>query len=402
MPALCRFLLPFILVTLASGLPVRAESASILGEPSPVTKSLKGPWGEIEYFYIYLEAPDPLMDRFPLPSTITRWVLPRMEVAELSAQLRSHGLSESSVLELLSNPATVKEGDWVYLFPTISTLNSLTAEARSSLYGYLGQFGANTYHQNPIYFPGGSVEAWAEDTDLGVDVIEIMKRWSYNRNGMLAFSDIPALLGGMKGESKARELFGQFTRTRTVMPRLVINDDTNIASTVEYWTTGLNLRRKDLEPMLRSVQRNRGHYVDLAHLLPAFARKLIFTYPDADMITQGLLPDCHWTTLNFFGHEPQNYYLTPAAATSAVLESFERVDPPYRFGDVLMFLTPNDGAIHSCNYVAADLVFTKNGRTPAMPWMFMEIDDLKRIYDVRDGGNRVQGYRHKRAIAAGK
>lgn len=42
-----------------------------------VTRSAGGPVGEIEYFYIYLEAPDVLMERFPLPSAITRWAVPR-------------------------------------------------------------------------------------------------------------------------------------------------------------------------------------------------------------------------------------------------------------------------------------------------------------------------------------
>lgn len=379
-----------------------AEEATPSSAPSPAIVSKSGRWGEIEYFHAYLEAPDSLMQRFPLPSTITRWAFPRMEVMELSELLKSHHLAEATVLELLSNPATVKEGEWIYLFPTISILNSLTRESRASLYTYLGTFAANTYCQNPLYFPGGSIEDWAKDTDLAADVVALIKRWSYSRNGMLAFSDIPALLGGMPGEEKARSMFGQLTRTRTIMPRLVVTETSDIPAIVEYWTTGLNLRRKDLEPMLRSVQRNQGRYMDLAHLLPAFARKLLFTYPGVEMITQGLLPDCHWTTLNFFGYEPQNYYLTQMAATSAVLENFERIEPPFRFGDVIMFLTPGEGAVHSCNYIAADLVFTKNGRTPAMPWMFMEFDDLKRIYDVRDGGNRIQGFRHKVSVAAGK
>ncbi len=380
-----------------------SEPPSRSADDSNIVKNSKGSWGDIEYFYVYLEASDSLMERFPLPSTITRWAFPRMEMSELGKLLKNHGLTEASVLELLSNPATIKEGDWIYLFPTINVLRSLSTEARASLYTYLAGFGINTYQQSPIYFPGESVESWARDSELGPDIVQLIKDWSYPRNGILAFSDIPALLGGMKGEARARELFGQFTRTRTVMPRLVIDETSNIPSILEYWTTGLNLRRKDLEPMLRSLQRNKNaHYLDLSHLLPAFARKLLFTYPDSEMITQGLLPDCHWTTLNFFGYDAQNYYLTQAAATSAVLENFERIEPPYRFGDVLMFLTSTDGAVHSCNYIAADIVFTKNGRSPAMPWMFMELTDLARIYDVREGGTRIQGFRHKRAIAAGK
>ena len=90
-------------------------------------------------------------------------------------------------------------------------------------------------------------------------------------------------------------------------------------------------------------------------------------------MAQGTLPDCHWTTLNFFNYAPQHYYLDTRNATNALLENFEKVDPPYRFGDVLMFMDTDGFARHSCNYLAADIVFTKNGRNPAIPWTLMEL-----------------------------
>ena len=187
------------------------------------------------------------------------------------------------------------------------------------------------------------------------------------------------------------------------MARLRINEDSDIPSLVNYWSTGLKLRQKDIKPLFHAVKHTRGAaQLDLAHLLPAFARRLLYTYPDGTMMAQGALPDCHWTTLNFFNYDPQHYYLDTRNATNAVIENFEKVDPPYRFGDVLMFMDGDGFARHSCNYLAADIVFTKNGRNPAIPWTLMELGDPRKIYLVNAGETQIQGYRHKKSIEAGK
>ena len=368
-----------------------------------VTKAQAGPWGEIEYFYIYLEAPDVLMERFPLPSAITRWAVPKMELGDLNKTLTSNGLTNEEVLELLAGPSPIREGDWVYLFPSDNLLLSLPRERRSQLYKYLSQFHPNSFHESPVYFPGSNVRLWAQGTKLAQDKIDLIDRLSFDRGGIDAFSDVPALLKAARGESEARSLYQQLSRTRTLMPRLVITPETDIESLLNYWITGINLRRKEIEPILKSISSTPGaRYLDLVHLLPALPRKLLYTYPDTQMISMGLLPDCHWTTLNFFNYSPQDYYLTQLAATSAILENFVKVDPPYRFGDVMMFVNSNGEAVHSCTYIAADIVFTKNGRTPAMPWIFMDLTGLEQMYGVKDSGNRIQGFRHKKGLAPGR
>jgi hypothetical protein len=39
-------------------------------------------------------------------------------------------------------------------------------------------------------------------------------------------------------------------------------------------------------------------------------------------------------------------------------------------------------AIHSCVYLADDLVFTKNGRSPTQPWVVMKVDDVVTYYGM--------------------
>lgn len=390
------------LVSLAALL-LASSSRAETSESQTVSQAASGPWGTIEYFYIYLEAPEALMERFPLPSVISRWAVPKEPLPDVGAKLRDCGLSEAETLQLLTAPSTLTEGDWIYLFPPTTLLVEMGADVRTRIYQMLDDYSPNSFHQNPIFFPGGSIDEWADGSSMKPDHVSLIKSLTYERDGILAFSDVPALLQMANGEREARAVYRQLTRTRTFMARLVISEDTDISKTLEYWTTGLNLRRKEMEPILQSVKATQGAaHLDLVHFLPALARKLVFTYPDSEMTTQGLMPDCHWTTLNFFNYSTQNFYLTQSAATSAVLENFEKVGEPYRFGDVLMFLNEKGEAVHSCNYIAADIVFTKNGRTPAMPWIFMELSDQKRIYRVGPGGNKIVGFRHKQVIAAGE
>jgi hypothetical protein len=133
----------------------------------------------------------------------------------------------------------------------------------------------------------------------------------------------------------------------------------------------------------------------LSHMLPALVRKLLYTYPSLDMGKNGILPDCHWTSLNFFNYDPHEYLLDSRLATSAVLEKFEPVNPPYKYGDILFFLSNATGdAYHSCVYLADNLVFTKNGRNLLSPWLIMKREDVEKIYLYR-GDGKIQGFRRK-------
>ena len=63
----------------------------------------------------------------------------------------------------------------------------------------------------------------------------------------------------------------------------------------------------------------------------------------------------------------------------------------------MFFLDAKNGdAFHSCVYIADDIVFTKNGRNVLSPWIFMKLDEVKKIYLFDDNG-RIQGFRAKTA-----
>ena len=50
---------------------------------------------------------------------------------------------------------------------------------------------------------------------------------------------------------------------------------------------------------------------------------------------------------------------------------------PYRFGDLLLFFdVEKSDVIHTCIYIADDIVYTRNDRSPLRPFMLMKIGDL--------------------------
>ena len=134
--------------------------------------------------------------------------------------------------------------------------------------------------------------------------------------------------------------------------------------------------------------------IDLLHILPPTARKLMNTYPSETLLMHGRMPDCHWSSLNFFNHEPREYFLNTRLAAYHVIERYEKVAAPYRYGDVLVFSQPNGDAYHSCVHLAGDLVFTKNGENAATPWIMTQLRDLQSVY-VEGKGNSIVAYRQR-------
>ena len=374
--------------------------STLLGLPTP-TQSLRvftanpKPWGKLRCTYVFLEAPNSLLEDFPLPSPIPRWTFPESSLSSLTQLFARAGLQTPLIDQLLSTDSMVRDGKSIHLFPQRHVIEGLSPENRALIYAELANQPENEYHVDPVLIIGTSIDEWYRHSKLRPEIISLIKKLSYKRGETIAFSDIPTLLNYAQSDDEARTIFKACTRTRTLMVRLILDKDSNIDDLVNYWSLGVGIRRKDLEPLLQSIIQLDGvNELGLAHILPALARKLMYTYPGVDMAKQGILPDCHWTSLNFFNYEPQGYLLDSRLATSQVLEQFSAVEPPYQYGDVLFFLNSGGDAFHSCVHLADNIVFTKNGRNVLSPWVIMTLEDVKKVY-LYKGNGHVQGYRRK-------
>lgn len=368
-----------------------------LTSPNPnVFYASPGVWGRLRCAYIFLEAPKQLIDNYPLPSTTPRWAFPESLRNDLPALFQKAGLPES-VSHSLLDPKTLLVADgMVFVFPKGPEIETLSPESRALLYTELAKYPINEYCVDPVLIIGRTVKEWYRTSKLRPELIQKIDQLAYKRGETTVFSDIPYLLSFAQTDSEARTIFKAMTRTCGLMVKIEADHDTNLEEVVGYWTLGMGLRRKDVEPLFQSIIDTDGvEALPLSHMLPALVRKLMYTYPSLDMGKNGVLPDCHWTSLNFFNFDPHEYLLDSRLATSAVLEKFEPVNPPYKYGDILFFLSNETGdAYHSCVYLADNLVFTKNGRNLLSPWLIMKREDVEKIYLYR-GDGRIQGFRRK-------
>lgn len=356
-------------------------------------KSRPGPWGDLEVRTVYLEAPDALLAAVAKPNAVTRWVFEQMSESGVRDLLQKHGVPAPMIVRLFDPASRSVSDNVVKLYPTVEELVSLPMAARSSLYRELAKSPANEYQRDPVYILGGDLDEWLSDSGLSIQQTALFRRLLWKRGEALAFSDIQALLTLAAGPEETRDTFRALTRVRSLIVELKLPLRVERSSFLDYWSAGM--ADPSQLTFLRSMLRRRADQkIDITHLFPNLARQRVFTFPELEWGLKGKFPDCHWTSLNFTAAVPDNDYLDTAKAASRLVGSYQTVESPYRFGDVLCFLDEGEG-LHTCVYVADDIVFTKNGDSVLAPWVLMQLQDVESIYR-RSPSTRIQGYRLKR------
>ncbi len=355
-----------------------------------------GPWGELQSSPIYLEAPDHLLASVPKPNSVPRWCFPGADGASLRALFTRAGLPAAMQQRLLDPQRWSADAGVITLFPLIADLEALTPEMRATVYAELAKSPLNEFHHDPIFIIGG-LDAWLRDTALPADIQALIRKMTYRRGRALAFSDLRTLLSHARTEADVQSIFKSATRIRTLVVSIRIPADADPQQMASYWTGGR--ADSDILPLVKSLtELPFESTIDITHLLPALARRRLYTYPTPDLATRGRMPDCHWTSLNFFSRSPQDYYLDTRLASRRVIENYASVPAPYRFGDVLFFNNTAGETIHSCAFIADDIVYTKNGENSLSPWILMRMADVQDIY-LSSPGSSMQGYREKVAQA---
>jgi len=360
---------------------------------NPASYARPGPWGRLRKVEIFLEASESVVARFPMPAPQTTWAIPSTELDAVAERLAQAGMRAPSIRRLLDPANRSTDKSLVRLHPLPDEIEQLTPQGRARWYAELATYPENDYARTPMVMTLPDPREWFRTSGLRPELLATIQRLSYPFGEAIAFSDIPLLLGMAESRSEALAILKAATRTRALLVKLELDRSSDLAEILEYWTTGLNLRRKDIEPMLTAIRDVEGaERLDVVHLLPALARKLLYTYPAPEMARQGVLPDCHWTSLNFFNSHEDDFLLEDRIAADALVKEFRAVSPPYRFGDLLLFLNDRGEAVHSAIYLADDIVFTKNGRNTTRPWILSTLSDLNGSY-LHASGTRMEGRR---------
>lgn len=385
-----RLFVPFLsAVSLAVTPPADPSLERVDGEPVLTYRSPRS--GELRARAVYLEAPDYLVALMDKPSSKPRWVFPGASADAVRVLFVRAGLPAEMRERLLEPARCMAQDGALIVFPTKEDLLSLTQPMREAVYAELAKSEANEFHRNPVHILGGDVDDWLLHSRLGAAQKEAFRRMLWRKGRALAFSDIPALLAVSETPAEAQQVFRTLTRTRSLVVELRLPVTADIEALSEYWGAGFG--DADSLPLLRAAAvRGSVAQIGLVNLLPSLGRRRLYTYPTLDQAADGRFPDCHWTSLNFFNNAPHSYYLDTRLAAGVLESQYDAVQPPYRLGDVLAYVRADNSVVHSCVFIAEDIVFTKNGDNVLAPWVLQRVEDVSAIYQP-DESVRIQGYR---------
>ncbi len=376
---------------------ISISNNGVMDRPVELAKQVytakQGPWGELEYYYTFLEAPDSLISVMNVPSEDSIWRFEDMtpkDAFDFFSNLQD--LTEEQKAILLNENNWFQTETELRVYPTKDLVMSLTPQARAEIYAELRKWDVNTFLKDPIVIETGDVQGWFADTGLPEDLINLVSRLCYSRGDSLVFSDIPVVLSTVQTEKEERIFLKALTRTRTLVLRIRVSPDSNFQEVADYWTAGR--RHTDILPILESVARTQGvERLDIAHLLPGTARKHLYTFPPVSAGLTGRYPDCFWTSLNFFAFWPSDRFGDPDAVDRYVRENYSPVEGVLQYGDMLLIADrESKRAFHSCIYLADDIVYTKNGSSVYRPWILMKLSDMMARYRL-DRPIFVQAYR---------
>ena len=357
-------------------------------EPSWAVKP--GPWGELFVRAVYLEPPDNLLAIISKPTSVTRWTFDQMTEGSVRELLARTGVPADVISRLCAPSQMIASGNSVVLLPKLQDLLDLPTAVRSALYAELAKSPSNEYQRDPVYILGGDIDDWLSECDMGKPQQELMRKLLWKRGEATAFSDIQVLISQSGGPDEVSSILRTMTRVRSLIIELKLPLSGGRQAFMDYWGAGsLNAERA---PFLSAITRRRApQLIDATQFLPVLARRRIYTFPNSSLGLKGRMPDCHWTSLNFFEEEPRDLYLDSEEASKHLLSGYVAVDAPYQFGDVLCFLDGGQG-LHTCVHIVDDIVLTKNGESVLAPWTLMQRKDVDSIYR-QSASTRIQGYR---------
>ncbi len=365
--------------------------AGAVTEPMWLTKS--GPWGQLEVRSVYLEPPEALLAVVAKPSAVTRWTFEQTTIGGVRTILVKSGVPDPVIARLMNPVRLVESGNSIILLPAREDLVALTQEVRSALYLELAKSPANEYQCDPVFVLGGDVDDWLEGVSLTSEQRALFRQLLWRRGSAVVFSDFQALLALAKNPEEVNAVFRTLTRVRSLVIGLRLPLTVNRAAFVDYWTAD-QVGTPRLAFIRAVTQRRAQQTIDITHFLPSAFRLRVYSFPELELGLKGRLPDCHWTSLNFFNAEPKDMYLDTRQAAEHLLKDYVAVDAPYRYGDVLCFLDGGEG-LHTCVHVVDDIVLTKNGDSILAPWTLMQLKDVDEVYR-RSPSTRIQAYRLKK------
>jgi hypothetical protein len=350
-----------------------------------------GPWGRVERVPILLSPPLEFVAYFQQEMEHLDWHFPGHDTARVDELLARLGLEANDRRGLLARAEWNPDKQSLVIPVQPAIVAELPRLARERVYDWLSLHDANVSHANAFRYCGETLADWFRGAPLRDSTIELIQKFAYRRGPFWVFADLPLLAQTISGDELAQAL-KVLSREATFLMRLHVDERDSVDALAAFW--GFGNRNKDIGPLLESLAHiPGGQTIDVVHLLPPFARRLLFTYPRRRQDGLDHRRDCHWTSMNFFRETPDDQF-TDLQLVSQVIESrMAKVErPDLRPGDVAVFFASDQEAIHSAVWIADDVLFTKNGPAVTRPWILMQLEDLRNFY-TQGRPQTVQYYR---------
>jgi hypothetical protein len=353
-----------------------------------------GPWGELLVSNIYLEAPDAVIEIAGKPDPVPRWTFPGLSASMVKDLLIQSGVELTLVERLTSSSQLKSSGAEIVIYPKLEDLFLIKGTVRDKLYTEISKYPQNDYYTDPVFILSDDVEEWLAESTLNANQKNAVRQLVWHRGNALVFSNVGVLINYATTAEEIKNTLRSITRCMS----LVVNKKFPIKpeqreAFLRYWIG--NQPESPRMTFIKAVSKESdlNDTVDIMHFLPVIMREKLYTFPSLRDGVKGRLPDCHWTSLNFFNLSPRDYYRNTSMAAIQLTQAYNQVSAPYQFGDVLCY-TDNGEGLHTCVYIADNIVLTKNGENILAPWVLLTIEDVSKIYK-RSATTQIQGYRLK-------
>ncbi len=361
------------------GDPTAASAAPAVTHDALPTQIVTGPWGQLELNRVVIEPPDELITVDAHRIEFVDWHFPGFAEAQVTALLSHEELNPEQREVLLDRQNWQLRSDRIVVRVPKPIVLGLSPEARRVIYAVLSPFRENNGQWAPASFRAESAHDWFANSGLTADTVAIVQPLLYRRGNSLLFSDLSLILADIKTQRQRLLLLRTLARSTTQFAKLRIHAQSDLNAIVDYWSG--SQRNRDIAPLLRSIPRDGdGFTIDIVHLLPPVARRLVYTYDSPPPPGQEPFRDCHWTALNFANSEPDDRYRDLQFVRDAYQSNYLPVTDDPRLGDLFLFVTEKEIVLHASVHIAGDLVFTKNGSWAAAPWVLMRMPDLLALY----------------------
>ena len=333
-----------------------------------------GPWGRVVFDYSMIEMAPALWQYVQQAPQAMEWKLHVTNPEAVRQQVLASGFTLEQAQTLMATITPIAGG--YALHPTDDFILTMDENVRCSWYAVLALETDNPDYDYPLRFRQKTNIGWLEDSDVDSQAIALARQLIFKSNDLQLMADMAVLQRNIVNPDSMRRLACLLSRETTVIAYLLVGPNDNLDQLAEYW--GYPDRQDAVRTLLRATQRSGfDRPIPITMLLPRFARDRVHRYWRAG---DPAWAHCHFTSLNFFSDNPDEGCTNDNYATSVILRDYVTLTTPPRLGDLILFRRSPDEVIHTCNYIADGIVFTKNGGSLGHPWMLAKLEDIMDFY----------------------